>query len=47
MVDNLVKTIVGGIQTTMAYDIRGNKIQMNDPDMGPMALQIQCLRTTS
>ena len=33
-IGNLVKTIVGGVQTTMAYDIRGNKISMNDPDMG-------------
>jgi YD repeat-containing protein len=26
--------VVGGVTTTMEYDIRGNKTKMNDPDMG-------------
>ncbi len=25
---------MGGVTTTMEYDIRGNKTKMNDPDMG-------------
>jgi YD repeat-containing protein len=29
-----IKIVVGGVTTTMKYDIRGNKIKMNDPDMG-------------
>ncbi|CAB5497472.1 hypothetical protein AZO1586R_604, partial [Bathymodiolus azoricus thioautotrophic gill symbiont] len=33
-IGNLIKTVVGGVTTTMKYDIRGNKIKMNDPDMG-------------
>jgi YD repeat-containing protein len=31
---DLIKTVVGGVTTTMEYDIRGNKTKMNDPDMG-------------
>jgi YD repeat-containing protein len=33
-IGKLIKTVVGGVTTTMKYDIRGNKIKMNDPDMG-------------
>ncbi|VVH50866.1 Rhs family protein, partial [uncultured Gammaproteobacteria bacterium] len=33
-VGNLIKTVVGGVTTTMEYDISGNKTKMNDPDMG-------------
>ncbi len=33
-IGNLIKTVVGGVTTTMEYDIRGNKTKMNDPDMG-------------
>jgi YD repeat-containing protein len=33
-IGDLIKTVVGGVTTTMKYDIRGNKIKMNDPDMG-------------
>jgi YD repeat-containing protein len=32
-IGNLIKTVVGGVTTTMEYDIRGNKTKMNDPDM--------------
>ncbi|RCX31658.1 RHS repeat-associated core domain-containing protein [Thioalbus denitrificans] len=31
---NLVRTDAGGVVTTMAYDIRGRKVAMDDPDMG-------------
>lgn len=31
---NLVRTDAGGVVTTMAYDIRGRKVTMDDPDMG-------------
>ncbi|SMN00333.1 Rhs family protein [uncultured Candidatus Thioglobus sp.] len=33
-VGNLIQTNVGNVITTMSYDNRGNKIAMNDPDMG-------------
>jgi YD repeat-containing protein len=33
-IGNLTQTNVGGVTTTMTYDNRGNKISMNDPDMG-------------
>ena len=33
-IGNLIKTVVGGVTTTMEYDISGNKTKMNDPDMG-------------
>ncbi len=33
-IGNLIQTNVGGVITTMSYDNRGNKISMNDPDMG-------------
>ncbi|CAB5499092.1 hypothetical protein THERMOT_975, partial [Bathymodiolus thermophilus thioautotrophic gill symbiont] len=33
-IGNLTQTNVGTIITTMTYDNRGNKISMNDPDMG-------------
>ncbi|CAC9628195.1 hypothetical protein [uncultured Gammaproteobacteria bacterium] len=33
-IGNLTQTNVGGVTTTMSYDNRGNKISMNDPDMG-------------
>ncbi|WP_282611156.1 RHS repeat-associated core domain-containing protein [Pelagibius sp. Alg239-R121] len=31
---NLISTDVEGLVTTMTYDIRGNRITMDDPDMG-------------
>ncbi|RLA06033.1 MAG: hypothetical protein DRQ51_10560, partial [Gammaproteobacteria bacterium] len=31
---DLVKTDAGGVMITIEYDNRGNKIKMNDPDMG-------------
>jgi YD repeat-containing protein len=33
-IGNLIQTNVGGVITTMSYDNRGNKVSMNDPDMG-------------